>query len=145
GTPGTSRLRHPREVRDEQRLRQVVPQALRQRVAVQPARNLDGPGLALAADAKATLPGCRVHAVDALRPDARDCAQRAVAVALAQDRDGSAHRLRALDDRERMLSSALVPGPPLAQQRVRGDRKSTRLNSSHVKMSYAVFCVAEED
>src|SRR5690606_40568878 len=25
--------------------------------------------------------------------------------------------------------------------RVRGDRKSTRLNSSHVKISYAVFCL----
>src|SRR5690606_39628745 len=28
--------------------------------------------------------------------------------------------------------------PPL---QIRGDRKSTRLNSSHVKISYAVFCL----
>src|SRR5690606_41492289 len=28
--------------------------------------------------------------------------------------------------------------------RVRGDRKSTRLNSSHVKISYAVFCLKKK-
>src|SRR3989442_6979187 len=27
---------------------------------------------------------------------------------------------------------------------VRGDRKSTRLNSSHVRISYAVFCLKEK-
>src|SRR5207302_11507234 len=27
------------------------------------------------------------------------------------------------------------------QERIRGDRKSTRLNSSHVKISYAVLCL----
>src|SRR5690606_40208391 len=49
---------------------------------------------------------------------------------------------------------ALVEGPveqlrePLRRERLRaddlepqGDRKSTRLNSSHVKISYAVFCL----
>src|SRR5690606_40039756 len=38
-----------------------------------------------------------------------------------------------------------LPGQPgLVEQRQRhtgGDRKSTRLNSSHVKISYAVFCL----
>src|SRR5436309_12666582 len=29
-------------------------------------------------------------------------------------------------------------------QPVRGDRKSTRLNSSHVKISYAVFCLKKK-
>src|SRR5690606_41412085 len=33
---------------------------------------------------------------------------------------------------------ALVVFPPL------GDRKSTRLNSSHVKISYAVFCLKKK-
>src|SRR5690606_40791746 len=28
--------------------------------------------------------------------------------------------------------------------RIRGDRKSTRLNSSHVKISYAVFCLKKK-
>src|SRR5699024_12663320 len=37
------------------------------------------------------------------------------------------------------LAAALCPG--LAQQlKEQGDRKSTRLNSSHVSISYAVFC-----
>src|SRR5690606_39854493 len=46
-------------------------------------------------------------------------------------------------------------GPPLALRRVLGvlhqsphlidgDRKSTRLNSSHVKISYAVFCLKKK-
>src|SRR5690606_41923462 len=29
----------------------------------------------------------------------------------------------------------------LPPQKINGDRKSTRLNSSHVKISYAVFCL----
>src|SRR5690606_39627163 len=33
-------------------------------------------------------------------------------------------------------------GPPLAGRA--GDRKSTRLNSSHVKISYAVFCLKKK-
>src|SRR5690606_39772849 len=34
------------------------------------------------------------------------------------------------------------PDPDLVQVRgIPGDRKSTRLNSSHVKISYAVFCL----
>src|SRR5690606_41711857 len=32
----------------------------------------------------------------------------------------------------------------LYRSRLRSDRKSTRLNSSHVKISYAVFCVKKE-
>src|SRR5438874_8791389 len=30
------------------------------------------------------------------------------------------------------------------RRRVRGDRKSTRLNSSHVEISYAVFCLKKK-
>src|SRR5690606_39531395 len=33
------------------------------------------------------------------------------------------------------------PGTPAVPSLWRGDRKSTRLNSSHVKISYAVFCL----
>src|SRR5690349_22360191 len=32
----------------------------------------------------------------------------------------------------------------LADHRQRGDRKSTRLNSSHVEISYAVFCLKKK-
>src|SRR5690606_41346168 len=35
-----------------------------------------------------------------------------------------------------------VLGPP--ENRQSGDRKSTRLNSSHVKISYAVFCLKKK-
>src|SRR5690349_24043111 len=35
-------------------------------------------------------------------------------------------------------------GPRSARQRPRRDRKSTRLNSSHVEISYAVFCLKKK-
>src|SRR5690606_42126360 len=35
--------------------------------------------------------------------------------------------------------------PRLRLRRRRGDRKSTRLNSSHVKISYAVFCLKKKN
>src|SRR5690606_41661100 len=44
-------------------------------------------------------------------------------------------------------SGAVVPGAGLKEELIRfalaysADRKSTRLNSSHVKISYAVFCL----
>src|SRR5690606_40498616 len=39
------------------------------------------------------------------------------------------------------LGSTLTPEEREIQLQVREDRKSTRLNSSHVKTSYAVFCL----
>src|SRR5690606_40088083 len=58
-------------------------------------------------------------------------------------------------DRARVAASHLVahiPPPLLAvdmntqrtRRRRRKDRKSTRLNSSHVKISYAVFCLKKK-
>src|SRR5690606_42103184 len=35
--------------------------------------------------------------------------------------------------------------PPGADRADRADRKSTRLNSSHVKISYAVFCLKKKN
>src|SRR3989442_11929416 len=46
----------------------------------------------------------------------------------------AAHRLEAED--------ALIEGARAVQ--VEGDRKSTRLNSSHVRISYAVFCLKKK-
>src|SRR5690349_24958223 len=34
---------------------------------------------------------------------------------------------------------------PRGAQRILGDRKSTRLNSSHVEISYAVFCLKKKN
>src|SRR5690606_41246880 len=69
------------------------------------------------------------------------------------DRPACAHRrpelhdLDHLDDRAvqrvvpaRMLDLELLDLAPLVDPEER-DRKSTRLNSSHVKISYAVFCL----
>src|SRR2546429_1899611 len=40
---------------------------------------------------------------------------------------------------------AMAPHPQLADcPRLRGDRKSTRLNSSHGYISYAVFCLKKK-
>src|SRR5688572_31608737 len=36
-------------------------------------------------------------------------------------------------------------GSPLSQAEARGDRKSTRLNSSHSQISYAVFCLKKKN
>src|SRR2546430_12984017 len=41
------------------------------------------------------------------------------------------------------LRSGLTPAS-LAQRRPLGDRKSTRLNSSHSQISYAVFCLKKK-
>src|SRR5690606_42136887 len=50
------------------------------------------------------------------------------------------HRLRG------GVSGGLFPrGPELPGDRSRRDRKSTRLNSSHVKISYAVFCLKKKN
>src|SRR5690606_40382640 len=75
------------------------------------------------------------------------------------DRTGTTHRLsisgpraapagshaQELGEREpgpgdRRQRKARIPG----RRRARPDRKSTRLNSSHVKISYAVFCLKKK-
>src|SRR5690606_40258801 len=55
-------------------------------------------------------------------------------------------RARRLAEREFNLSSAetLRPDNRVAEGRFWQDRKSTRLNSSHVKISYAVFCLKQK-
>src|SRR2546430_13744064 len=40
--------------------------------------------------------------------------------------------------------TAGTPGPRAAQTGLRRDRKSTRLNSSHSQISYAVFCLKKK-
>src|SRR3989442_7672533 len=59
----------------------------------------------------------------------RDLTPQDDRVRLLHDRAG-----RGLQAQDRPLSPAL-PGRPVL------DRKSTRLNSSHVRISYAVFCL----
>src|SRR5438874_10265852 len=52
--------------------------------------------------------------------------------------------LAAQQPREEVLIRALVCQRHLDRQRRIGDRKSTRLNSSHVESSYAVFCLKKK-
>src|SRR5260221_9757320 len=42
------------------------------------------------------------------------------------------------------ISGAVHPSPAHRVERVRQDRKSTRLNSSHTVISYAVFCLKKK-
>src|SRR2546426_7913848 len=65
--------------------------------------------------------------------------------ALPISRDQPARHRQHQRDRERVLRvhDALLPGRAVATRAgtgVAGDRKSTRLNSSHLVISYAVFC-----
>src|SRR6266851_7589662 len=65
--------------------------------------------------------------------------------------DGGGIRIRALRDERRDHTGQDVSSPSCGQRRdfmrilaeasVRVDRKSTRLNSSHITISYAVFCL----
>src|SRR2546430_12076965 len=45
---------------------------------------------------------------------------------------------------ERRHGVRLLAGPPHHPRRVPPDRKSTRLNSSHSQISYAVFCLKKK-
>src|SRR5437899_8888143 len=49
-------------------------------------------------------------------------------------------RVNSENSHERTASIALQPLRPVSGRRVKRDRKSTRLNSSHLGISYAVFC-----
>src|SRR3712207_6892975 len=42
-------------------------------------------------------------------------------------------------------STATVPNTPAQRSRTSRDRKSTRLNSSHANISYAVFCLKKKN
>src|SRR3712207_9020962 len=61
-----------------------------------------------------------------------------------QVRDRAQDRRR-LDQRPDENRLAHVDSPPLVLRRaLRRDRKSTRLNSSHANISYAVFCLKKK-
>src|SRR5699024_12222804 len=53
-----------------------------------------------------------------------------------------------VDQNNKVLVGPRAPIPPDGTRRpilVNGDRKSTRLNSSHVSISYAVFCLKKKN
>src|SRR3712207_7478867 len=64
---------------------------------------------------------------------------------------GAGHDRRDDDGRQREVVGGqqdrrvgVVVGVDLGAQVARGDRKSTRLNSSHANISYAVFCLKKK-
>src|SRR5699024_12576518 len=84
-----------------------------------------------------SLRPARLHDSDVPHPAAGPCARQHGARAQGADRDGeaAAHGVSGL-----RLGDARRPGVGLIR-----DRKSTRLNSSHVSISYAVFCLKKKN
>src|SRR5690554_7424716 len=61
------------------------------------------------------------------------------------DLGGARLRQVGLAQHDAVRDRGLLGGLRLARQRLgAGDRKSTRLNSSHVRISYAVFCLKKK-
>src|SRR4051812_49913624 len=56
----------------------------------------------------------------------------------------SAHRARSADSRTTAWRSLRRAARPTARPSRTSDRKSTRLNSSHMSISYAVFCLKKK-
>src|SRR2546426_2954202 len=63
---------------------------------------------------------------------------------LAHGRLGSQHEARSLELLQGRASSQRLGGRPLELRTGGLDRKSTRLNSSHLVISYAVFCLKKK-
>src|SRR5690242_21205652 len=62
---------------------------------------------------------------------------RRVALALDPDAAGESAMVRGITVAQQAFDRVHVPVP--------GDRKSTRLNSSHMSISYAVFCLKKKN
>src|SRR5690606_39669136 len=121
-------------------------------------RGLLAPGAALAALAVGwlTAPARGSHSLAverSVRPDPVSCGERALAQVTVRAQ-GLAERIRLAGIRlGEQAAVELSGGRPLRARVERTidsvsvtyqDRKSTRLNSSHVKISYAVFCLKKK-
>src|SRR5207249_6753405 len=76
-----------------------------------------------------------------------DAVRRVVEVSARVDRLGPGPRLRLLPEQEELNLGVGVEGEAEIRgpaERALEDRKSTRLNSSHVSISYAVFCLKKK-
>src|SRR5690606_42105806 len=62
----------------------------------------------------------------------------------AEGRDARGRRGGAQGARDRREAAGREPDDRRPDAQRPGDRKSTRLNSSHVKISYAVFCLKKK-
>src|SRR3712207_8628524 len=64
--------------------------------------------------------------------------------AVPAQRDPHDGRRPAREDRVRLVPRVRPARAAVRAQQGRGDRKSTRLNSSHANISYAVFCLKKK-
>src|SRR5256886_9219378 len=53
--------------------------------------------------------------------------------------------LATLREQQKQLANPPPPPPPPPPPKITADRKSTRLNSSHSQISYAVFCLKKKN
>src|SRR5699024_11425216 len=74
-------------------------------------------------------------------PVLQDALDRSLALAAAMDSRGYGRRAAVGESQRRTTVVLLIGGLCALCVGVYGDRKSTRLNSSHVSISYAVFCL----
>src|SRR5690606_40138033 len=63
----------------------------------------------------------------------------------SQSSTATARDLRGMHNSRRGAILALLPMQAASPAQRNRDRKSTRLNSSHVKISYAVFCLKKKN
>src|SRR5690625_6693955 len=54
------------------------------------------------------------------------------------------HRIKELEEQTEELEEDYISRLEEAEEKIKLDRKSTRLNSSHVAISYAVFCLKKK-
>src|SRR5688500_19308004 len=91
------------------------------------------------------LKGYDPHEVDAFLDDvAEDYESVLKETALLREQMAAIEeRSRGVAEREKSLQETLVTTQRLAEE-MKADRKSTRLNSSHLVISYAVFCLKKK-
>src|SRR5438067_8698133 len=98
----------------------------------------------MGAEPAARFRGLGLCGLDAARPAGRDDEAPSFGAAAGRRRHAVLRQTADAGRKRRLASSLLVF---LQRRGVRGprrDRKSTRLNSSHVSISYAVFCLKKK-
>src|SRR5204862_7196433 len=87
------------------------------------------------------LPSSRLHRLPHSLPTRRSSDLQGPAYALSAAPDPHARQPPGVDLAHRSVGH----GAPVNCRRAGQDRKSTRLNSSHVEISYAVFCLKKKN
>src|SRR3712207_7098494 len=78
------------------------------------------------------------------RPQGRPMERPLEGMAMAAPAPGRVRRRHRPGEHDPLPDAALRPGPAAVPADLPADRKSTRLNSSHANISYAVFCLKKK-